>query len=83
MPSVYELGYAAYTIQPVSNNTYGLTARGMQSLITTLNYGDFNFAALSFFIQPLLERKVGLQTASVSLQTRTSTGCSSATTPAS
>ena len=70
VPSVYELGYAAYTIQPVSNNTYGLTARGMQSLITTLNYGDFNFAALSFFILPLLERKVGLQTASVSLQTK-------------
>jgi hypothetical protein len=70
VPSVHELGYEAYTVQAVSNNTYGLTARGVQSLVTTLNYGDFNFAALSFLVQTLLERKRGLQTASVTLRTK-------------
>jgi hypothetical protein len=70
IPSIYELGYHAYTIQPVSNNTYGLTARGLQSLITTLNYGDFQFAALSFFVQPLIAAKAGLETCSVSLKSK-------------
>lgn len=69
-PSVNELGYAAYTVQSVGNNTYGLTARGIQSLVTTLNYGDFQYAAVSFFVQPLLATKLGLQTASVSLKTK-------------
>lgn len=70
VPSVNDLGYSAYTVQSVGNNAYGLTARGIQSLRTTLNYGDFQYAAVSFFIQPLLARKLGLQTASVSLQTK-------------
>jgi hypothetical protein len=67
VPSVYAMGYKAYTVQPVSNNTYGLTARGVQSLITTLNYGDFNFAALSFNVQPLLDGKFSAACASVTL----------------
>lgn len=70
VPSVHELGYHAYTLQPVSNNSYGLTARGIQSLITTLNYGDFQYAAVSFFVQPLLATKLGLETASVSLRAK-------------
>ena len=70
VPSVYDLGYAANTLQLVGNDTYGLTPRGIQALITTLNYGDFQYAALSFLIQPLLQRKLGLQTASVSLQAK-------------
>ncbi len=70
IPSVDDLGYAAYTVQSVGNNSYGLTARGIQSLITTLNYGDFEYAAISFFIKPLLAAKTGLQTASVSLRTK-------------
>lgn len=70
IPSIYELGYVAGTIQPVSNNTYGLTARGLQSLVTTLNYGDFQFAAISFFVQPLINAKQGLATASVALKAK-------------
>jgi hypothetical protein len=64
VPSIHELGYSAYTISPVSNNTYGLTARGIQALITTLNYGDFNYAAVSFDIQTYLGKKQGLETVS-------------------
>lgn len=70
IPSVYDLGYLAYTVQPVSNNTYGQTARGVQALITTLNYGDFSFDALSFLVQPLLTTKAGMELASVSLKTK-------------
>lgn len=70
VPSVYELGYAAYTIQPVGNNTYGLTARGIQSLITTLNYGDFNYAAISFLVQQLLDTKLGMQCCSTTLMAK-------------
>lgn len=70
VPSVYDLGYAAYTLQAVSNNSYGLTARGIQSLITTLNYGDFDYAAISFLVQPWLDQRVGLQTASTTLRAK-------------
>jgi len=70
VPSVYELGYSAYTIQPVGNNTYGLTSRGIQSLITTLNYGDFNYAAISFLVQTLLDTKQGLECASTTLMAK-------------
>lgn len=70
VPSVQDLGYLAYTLQAVSNNTFGLTGRGVQALITTLNYGDFDYAALSFLVQPLMARKQGLQTASVTLRTK-------------
>jgi hypothetical protein len=52
-----DLGFGSYTIQSVGNDSYGLTSRGIQALTTTLNYGDFNFAAVSFLIQPLLEAK--------------------------
>jgi hypothetical protein len=68
VPSVHELGYAAFTLQPVGNNTYGFTSRGVQSLITTLNYGDFNYAAISFLVQTYLDNKVGIQTCSTTLR---------------
>jgi hypothetical protein len=70
IPSVDELGYLAWTLQPVGNNGFGLTARGIQSLKTTQAYGDFAYAAVSYFVQPLLTAKAGLQTASVSLKTK-------------
>lgn len=70
VPSVYELGYSAYTVQPVGNNTYGLTSRGIQSLITTLNYGDFNYAAISFLVQSFLDTKQGLECASTTLMAK-------------
>lgn len=70
VPSVYELGYSAYTLQPVGNNTFGLTSRGVQSLITTLNYGDFNYAALTFKIQDYMSRKAGMETCSTTLRSK-------------
>lgn len=66
--SVFELGYAANTLQPVSNNTYGLTPRGIQGLITTLTYGDFDYESISFPIAPLMVAKRGLETCSTSLR---------------
>lgn len=68
--SVYELGYSAFTIQAVSNNTYGLTARGIQSLVTTQNYGDFNYAAVSFRVQTWLNDKAGLETVATTSKTK-------------
>lgn len=68
--SVTGLGYRAKTVQPVGSNTYGLTARGIHSLVTTLNYGDFDFLSLSFLIQPLLDRKFGTETASNTLRAK-------------
>lgn len=72
IPSSDDLGYSARTLQSVGNDAYGLTARGIQSMVTTLNYGDFQFAALSVLVQPLLARKMGIATptASVSLRTK-------------
>jgi hypothetical protein len=68
IPSIYDLGYLAYTVQAVSNNSYGLTARGVQALITTLNYGDFSFDAVSFSVQPLVQTKYASACASVTLR---------------
>lgn len=68
--SVTGLGYRAKTVQPVGSNTYGLTARGIHSLVTTLNYGDFDFLSLSFLIQPLIDRKFGTETASNTLRAK-------------
>lgn len=63
-PSFFDLGYSEFTMQQVSNNAYGLTSRGVQSLITTLTYGDFDYAAITYLIQPLMAAKRGLETAS-------------------
>jgi hypothetical protein len=68
--SVFDMGYYAYTFQPVSNNTYGLTARGIQSLITTLTYGDFDYSSISHLIQPFMFAKRGLEIASTSLRAK-------------
>ena len=62
------IGYLAYTLQPVGTNTYGLTARGIQNLVATQNYGDFDFASISYLIQPLMFSKRGLEIASTSLR---------------
>ncbi len=68
--SIYDIGFSAYTMQPVSNNTYGLTGRGIQALITTLTYGDFDYSSVSHEVQPLITAKLGTETASTSLKTR-------------
>jgi hypothetical protein len=68
--SIFELGYAPYTVQPVSNNTYGLTGRGIQSLITTLTYGDFDYASVSHMLNPLMQAKRGMEVSSTSLRSK-------------
>jgi hypothetical protein len=66
--SNFDIGYQPYTCQQVSNDAYGLTSRGIQALITTLNYGDFDYASVSHMVQPLVEKKRGLACASVTLR---------------
>lgn len=68
--SIYELGYTAYTMQPVSNNTYGITPRGIQSLITVLSYGDFDYASVAHQVLPFLVSRRGTETASTSLRAK-------------
>jgi hypothetical protein len=68
VPSIYELGFLPFTVQSVSNSPYGLTARGVQSLTTTLNYGDFSFDALSINVQPLVQTSYPTACASVTLR---------------
>lgn len=68
--SIFDLGYSAFTCQPVSNNTYGLTARGIQCLITTLTYGDFDYASISHKVTPFIVAHRGLEISSTSLRTK-------------
>jgi hypothetical protein len=70
VPSGSDLGFESWSLQSVGNDVFGLTSRGIQSLVATQNYGSFDFAAISTLVQPLLATKVGLQTASVSLKTK-------------
>ena len=69
-PSIFELGYAAYTMQQVSNNTFGLTVRGIHSLITTLAYGDFDYSSVSHDAQPYIAARRGQETGSVTNKNR-------------
>lgn len=66
--SNFDLGYLPYTCQQVSNDAYGMTARGIQALITTLNYGDFDYASISHMVQPLILKKRGMECASTTLR---------------
>lgn len=66
----FDLGYAAYTGQIVGNNIFGLTARGIQALITTLTYGDFDYASISHPVQPLMDLWRGLEIASTTLKAK-------------
>lgn len=68
VPSKYDLGFAANTAQAVSNDIYGLTARGIQALTTTLDYGDYDYASVSHQIQPLMTAKRGKETVSTTLK---------------
>lgn len=67
-PSASDLGYLPYTMQQVGNTAFGMTYRGIQSLITTLTYGDYQYAAISQQIQSLISRKRGTECASVTLR---------------
>jgi hypothetical protein len=66
--SVFDVGMQDFTAQQVSNDAFGMTSRGIQSLVTTLDYGDFDYESVSHFIQPLINQKKGLETCSVSLR---------------
>ena len=65
--SIWDMGFAPYTIQSVSNDTYGWTSRGIQALITTLTFGDFDYNSISHEIQTLVNAKQGMAVASNSL----------------
>lgn len=68
--SIWDMGYAPYTIQAVSNDTYGWTSRGVQALITTLTFGDFDYNSISHEIQTLINSKQGMAVASNSLHAK-------------
>lgn len=68
VPGSFELGFSAFTFQAVGNDIYGLTARGIQAVRTTQEYGDFLFTAVSFPIQPLMLALRGKETASTTSQ---------------
>lgn len=68
--SIFDIGYSAWTAQQVSNDAYGLTGRGVQSLITTLTYGDFDYESVSHMVQPIMTAKRGMETASNSIRTK-------------
>jgi len=67
-PSVFDIGYSPRTMQQVGNDAFGLTSRGIQKLLTTLNYGDFDYSSVSHMIQPLMTLKRGLETTSCTLR---------------
>ncbi len=68
--SIFDIGYIGFTCQQVSNNAYGMTSRGIQSLITTLNYGDFDYASVSHMIQPWITTKRGLESCSTTIRSK-------------
>lgn len=68
VPGSFELGFSAYTFQAVGNDIFGLTARGIQAVRTTQEYGDFIFSAVSFPIQPLIQALRGKEVSSVTSQ---------------
>jgi hypothetical protein len=65
-----DIGFSAYTMQIVGNNTFGMTARGIQAVLTTLTYGDFDYSSISHLIQPYITLKQGLEVASTTLRTK-------------
>jgi hypothetical protein len=68
--SIFDIGYSAFTMQQVSNDSFGLGNRGIQALITTLNYGDFDYDSISHMIQPLMNRKRGMECASNTVRSK-------------
>ena len=68
VPSNGDIGFVPYTMQQVSNDAYGITSRGIQALITTLNYGNFDYASISHNINPLLKRKFGTECESTTIK---------------
>lgn len=62
-------GAEAYTAQYMGT-AYAFSQRGVQQIQATLNFGDFQFAAMSGKIQSLINAKVGKAVASAVYKTR-------------
>lgn len=69
-PSIHDLGYSAGTVQAVSGTAFGLTARGIQALAATQNFGDFAFNAISGAIQPLMNKLRGNEVTSTIVRSK-------------
>lgn len=54
-------GALAYTAQNM-NNSYVLDDRGVMSLVTSLNYGNFESTALTFPVQPWIQQRRNITT---------------------
>ena len=70
MPSVFDLGYADYTPQAVGKNAFGMTSRGVQGIVTTQQYGDFDFVSITHMVQTLITDKRGLEISSTTSRTK-------------
>ena len=68
--SIGDIGFFPHTAQLISNNAYGLTNRGIQAIITTLAFGDFDYASVSHLVQPLITAKRGMETCSTTSKTK-------------
>lgn len=66
----FDLGYSAYTLQLIGNNSFGMTARGIQATARIQQFGDFEYLSISHLIQPLITSKRGLETCSTTLKTK-------------
>ena len=64
VPSVFDIGYSDYTLQAVGKTTYGLSPRGVQAMVRTQAYGDFDFISVTHMVQPIMTIKKGLEIAS-------------------
>ena len=68
--SIFDIGYSAFTAQQVSNNAFGIGNRGIQALLTTLNYGDFDYESITHMVQPFINKKRGLECSSNSVRSK-------------
>lgn len=66
--SIFDIGYSPFTMQNVSTSAYGMTARGIQAMITTLNFGDFDYASISHQVQGFINAHKGLEISSCALK---------------
>ena len=62
--SISGIGFYARTAQLISNNSYGLSDRGIQAIVTTLTYGNFDYASVSHLIQSYVNARRGMSTCS-------------------
>lgn len=68
--SSFDVGYSAYTMQPVGNTSFGLTSAGVQNLSATQAYGNFAYTAITKEIQSLMTARRGMECASTVLRTK-------------